>query len=84
MSPQSRMVNGEVYGLREARWLKPRKEVWREEAARIARGPNRAPADELSCQSTIQEWNAAESGVNRGTSPDREVDEKSIRADSRT
>jgi len=26
-----------------ARGLKPRKEVWRPDAARIARGPNRAP-----------------------------------------
>ncbi len=43
MSPQSRMVKGVEYGLRAARWLKPRKEVWREEAARMARGPNRAP-----------------------------------------
>ena len=45
MSPQSRMVKGEVYGFRPRRGLKPRKAVWREEAARMARGPKRAPAD---------------------------------------
>lgn len=43
MSPQSRIVKGVVYGFRAARWLKPRKEVCRDEAARMARGPNRAP-----------------------------------------
>ena len=43
MSPQSRIVYGEVYGFRPRRGLKPRKEVWRAEAALIARGPKRAP-----------------------------------------
>jgi hypothetical protein len=32
-----------MYGLIAALALKPRKEVWRAEAARIARGPKRAP-----------------------------------------
>jgi hypothetical protein len=33
-----------MYGFIPALALKPRKEVWRAEAARIARGPKRAPA----------------------------------------
>lgn len=43
MSPQSMMEAHDVYGLMPARGLKPRKVVWRAEAARIALGPNRAP-----------------------------------------
>ena len=43
ISPQSRILAQEVYGLNPARVLNPRKEVWRPEAARMARGPKRAP-----------------------------------------
>lgn len=43
MSPQSRMVAQFWYGLMLARGLKPRKLVWRDEAWRMARGPNLAP-----------------------------------------
>ena len=43
MSPQSIILAQESYGLMLARGLKPRNEVWRPDAARIARGPNRAP-----------------------------------------
>ena len=43
MSPQSRIFRGVVYGFRPRRGLKPRMEVCREEAWRIARGPKRAP-----------------------------------------
>jgi hypothetical protein len=43
MSPQSTIFAHDVYGFRFARELKPRKDVWREEPARIARGPKRAP-----------------------------------------
>jgi hypothetical protein len=43
ISPQSTIEAHDVYGLRPARGLKPRKEVWREEPARMARGPKRAP-----------------------------------------
>jgi hypothetical protein len=43
MSPQSRICAQLRYGFMLARALKPRNEVWREEAARIARGPNLAP-----------------------------------------
>ena len=46
MSPQSIIEAQEVYGFMPARGLKPRKLVWRAEAARMARGPNRAP---LTC-----------------------------------
>ena len=45
MSPQSRIRAHDVYGLRPARGLKPRKEVWRALAARMARGPKRAPGE---------------------------------------
>jgi len=45
MSPQSRMRAHDVYGFRPARGLKPRKEVWRALAARMARGPNLAPGN---------------------------------------
>src|SRR6187402_1573197 len=48
ISPQSRMVAQEVYGFRDARRLKPLKEVWRAEAARMARGPKRAPLSVIS------------------------------------
>lgn len=37
------MVAHDVYGLKPARVLKPRLAVWREDAARMARGPKRAP-----------------------------------------
>lgn len=37
------MVAQLAYGLMPARGLKPRKEVWRLEAWRMARGPKRAP-----------------------------------------
>jgi len=43
MSPQSRIVAQLLYGLTLARGLKPRKDVCRLEAWRIARGPKRAP-----------------------------------------
>jgi hypothetical protein len=43
MSPQSRIEGHEVKGLMPARVLKPRWEIWRDEAARMARGPKRAP-----------------------------------------
>jgi hypothetical protein len=43
MSPQSTIFAHDVYGFRFARGLKPRKDVWREEPARMARGPKRAP-----------------------------------------
>jgi hypothetical protein len=43
MSPQSIILAQEVYGFNPARALKPRNDVCREDAARIARGPNRAP-----------------------------------------
>lgn len=45
MSPQSRMVAQFWYGLMLARGLKPRKVVWRDEAWRMARGPNLAPVE---------------------------------------
>ena len=43
MSPQSTMVAQSWYGLMPARWLKPRNDVWRPDACRMARGPKRAP-----------------------------------------
>ena len=43
MSPQSMIVRGDMYGFRPRRGLKPRAADWRAEAARIARGPKRAP-----------------------------------------
>ena len=45
MSEQSRMVSGVVYGFMPARGEKARKGTWRAEAARIARGPKRAPGE---------------------------------------
>ena len=43
MSPQSRIEAHDEYGFMPARGLKPLKGVWRAEAARMARGPKRAP-----------------------------------------
>lgn len=43
ISPQSKIFAHDRYGFIPARALKPRNEVWREDAALIARGPNRAP-----------------------------------------
>jgi hypothetical protein len=43
MSPQSRILAHDRYGLIPARGLKARNEVCLEDAARIARGPNLAP-----------------------------------------
>jgi hypothetical protein len=42
-SPQSKTLAHDMYGFMPARALKPLKLVWRAEAARIARGPKRAP-----------------------------------------
>jgi hypothetical protein len=55
-------VKGVVYGLMFARWLKPRKEVWREEAARMARGPKRAPTlDDIRVGRWVEhEWENSE------------------------
>ena len=49
MSPQSRIFAQLWYGLMAARGLKPRNDVCRAEAARIARGPKRAPVSGGEC-----------------------------------
>ena len=48
MSPQSTIRAQDVYGLSPARGLKPRNVVWRDDPARIARGPNLAPGSAVS------------------------------------
>lgn len=47
-SPQSSIFAHEAYGFKAARALKPRDAVWRLEAARMARGPNRAPVNMIN------------------------------------
>lgn len=74
MSPQSFMVAQALYGLIPARVLKDVPAIWRALAARMARGPKRAPfftslspvlRMRISCRGKGRTWSIANSGIKR-------------------